>query len=232
METFRYVYATIFSITINSYGTDRYLSTLIFLNPQWEESSSWKWQISALTSENSEGVSKAKPTSPRRTASMETGPHWFLSVRPWKYSYGIFQHVNSISLSWSVPNLPELLPDCCFGVASMHCQPPYPWGRSVRAINTSVHAWKVQIESWLSPSGPPLISSPNTSKYLSIERVWLVSCAEMKLVTGRDGIPKARQTKHQQNPIHYNPSIDILRLILKSIVEFWIDGNNQYIEQT
>ena len=54
----------------------------------------------------------------------------------------------------------------------------------------------------------------------------------MKLVTGRDGIPKARQTKHQQNPIHYNPSIDILRLILKSIVEFWIDGNNQYIEQT
>lgn len=48
--------------------------------------------------------------------------------------------------------------------------------------------------SWFSPSGPPFISSPNTSKYLSIDKVWLVSRADTKLVTGRDGIPKARKT--------------------------------------
>lgn len=48
--------------------------------------------------------------------------------------------------------------------------------------------------SWFSPSGPPLISSPNTSKYLSTDIVLLVSRADTKLVTGRAGIPRARKT--------------------------------------
>ena len=58
-------------------------------------------------------------------------------------------------------------------------------------MNTSVHEWKFQMASKESPSGPPLISSPKTSKYLSMDNVWLVSCADTKLVTGREGMPKA-----------------------------------------
>ena len=46
-------------------------------------------------------------------------------------------------------SLPPLI-SC--GVESMACHPPYPTGKSGRAIHTSFHTWKFQMES-SSPSG-------------------------------------------------------------------------------
>lgn len=114
-------------------------------NPQSEFSSSWKWHMSALTSENAKGVSNMYPISPRLTASTEAGPQ---QKKP---------------------------PLSSCGVESTICQPPYPGGRSGRAIHTSFHTWKFQQESLQSPSGPFSIRSPKTSKYLKTQLVRITS---------------------------------------------------------
>lgn len=53
--------------------------------PQSDSGFSWKWQMSAFTSENTKGVSYKKPTSPLKIASTDVGPHRYMSGnRKWK----------------------------------------------------------------------------------------------------------------------------------------------------
>ena len=104
-------------------------------------------------------------------------------------------------------NIQLLLPsDASWGVASIACQPPYPLGKSGRAIQTSFQTWKFQIESFnviISLSGVPnplvlifshVYSSPPSSKNRSMVKLWFVSWADTKFVTDRQGIPRARHT--------------------------------------
>lgn len=46
---------------------------------------------------------------------------------------------------------------------------------------------------------PPQILSPSIVQTLSIERLALLSCAELKFVTTRHGMPKARDTRENEN---------------------------------
>ena len=152
---------------------------------------------------------------PRRKASTANGPRLFWSPeiwidlisngKTWKEMQFIIKQTSSVLLpelrrGSGIDGLPSIATGLEIGSWHPNFSPSWPikylnvFQKGLTASKIIYQAWKFQTASWLSPSGPPFISSPKISKYLSTDRVWLVSRAETKLVTGRDGIPKARKT--------------------------------------